>query len=89
MIAIVHTYAPTPIMINIKPYYTFGRIKQLITKESGIKSCEQKLYWQDKIMHDKEKQIILLSSPNLIQKCLQQYLLRKEKINFPLVNSLC
>ena len=54
MIAIVHTYAPTPIMINIKPYYTFGRIKQLITKESGIKSCEQKLYWQHKIMHDKD-----------------------------------
>jgi len=48
MLAIVHTYAPTAIMIDIKPYYTFGRIKQLITKESGIKSCEQKLYWRHK-----------------------------------------
>lgn len=63
MLAIVHTYAPTAIMIDIKPYYTFGRIKQLITKESGIKSCEQKLYWRHKIMHDKD----------IVKKCVMYH----------------
>ena len=63
MLAIVHTYAPTPIMIDIKPYYTFSRIKQLITKESGIKSCDQKLYWQYKIMHDKD----------IVKKCVMYH----------------
>ena len=71
MLAFVHTYAPTPILIEIKPYYTFGRIKRIITEETSIKPHHQELWWKRKIMRDED----------IVRKCIM-YL--KNEIHFDL-----